>query len=94
MRTVGIRELKARLSEYLRAVTAGEEVLITDRGRVVARLAPAADPEVYRGLYDLVSRGVVTPAVRENSPDLYPTLTPILPDGLSLDLLDEERGDR
>jgi prevent-host-death family protein len=35
-----IRELKSRLSEYLRKVAAGEEVVVTSRGREVARLVP------------------------------------------------------
>ena len=40
-RSVGIRELKNRLSKYLRAVKAGQTILITDRGRPVGRLIPA-----------------------------------------------------
>jgi len=40
MRAVGIREMKNKLSEYLRIVAEGETVLVTDRGRVVAQLAP------------------------------------------------------
>lgn len=40
MRVVGIRELKARLSEYLREVRRGEVFLVTDRDRVVAELRP------------------------------------------------------
>jgi prevent-host-death family protein len=35
---VSIRELKSRLSEYLRKVSAGQEVIVTSRGRAVARL--------------------------------------------------------
>ncbi|MGH2627989.1 MAG: type II toxin-antitoxin system Phd/YefM family antitoxin [Anaerolineales bacterium] len=42
--TVGVRELKARLSEYLRQVKAGRTVVITERGRVVGRLVPAGQP--------------------------------------------------
>jgi prevent-host-death family protein len=38
MKSVGIRELKTRLSEYLRRVRSGETVLITDRGKVAAQL--------------------------------------------------------
>ncbi|MGB6992764.1 MAG: type II toxin-antitoxin system prevent-host-death family antitoxin, partial [Thermoanaerobaculia bacterium] len=38
MRAVGVRELKNRLSEYLRLVRSGEDVLVTDRGRVIAEL--------------------------------------------------------
>lgn len=40
---VSVRELKNRLSEYLRRVQAGEEVHVTLRGRRVARLLP--EPE-------------------------------------------------
>lgn len=42
--TVGVRELKARLSEYLRKVRAGETILITDRGQPVGRIVPADQP--------------------------------------------------
>lgn len=41
MESAGVAELKARPSEYLSRVKAGEEVLVTDRGRPVARLVPA-----------------------------------------------------
>lgn len=43
MRVVNIRELKARLSAYLRDVQRGEAFLVTDRNRVVARLGPPSD---------------------------------------------------
>ena len=42
MRVVNVKELKARLSAYLREVDRGEEFLVTDRDRVVARLGPVA----------------------------------------------------
>ena len=42
--SVGIRELKGHLSEYLRRVRAGETVVITDRGQPVGRIVPAAQP--------------------------------------------------
>lgn len=45
MKRVPISRLKARLSEYLEAVKAGEEVIVTDRGRPVARIAPVAGSE-------------------------------------------------
>lgn len=42
-RTVGIRELKDRLSEFVKSVaTGGPDVVITDRGRPVARLTRAS----------------------------------------------------
>jgi len=42
--SVGIRELKSRLSEYLRHVKAGQTLLITERGRPIGRLVPADQP--------------------------------------------------
>ncbi|MGB3683875.1 MAG: type II toxin-antitoxin system prevent-host-death family antitoxin, partial [Rubrobacteraceae bacterium] len=40
MKSAGVTDLKAWLSEYLARVKSGEEVLVTDRGRPVARLVP------------------------------------------------------
>ena len=48
---VGIRELKAHLSEYVAQVSNGGEIVVTDRGRPVARLVPyMATSEVDRGI--------------------------------------------
>ena len=38
--TVGTRELKNKLSEYMRRVKAGETVIITDRGKPVGKIMP------------------------------------------------------
>lgn len=40
MKTAAVSELKASLSEYLSKVKAGEEVIVTDRGKPVAKLVP------------------------------------------------------
>ncbi|MBI3014927.1 MAG: type II toxin-antitoxin system prevent-host-death family antitoxin [Candidatus Tectomicrobia bacterium] len=42
MITVGIRQLRDRLSHYLRRVKAGERLVITERGKSVAVLSPSA----------------------------------------------------
>jgi antitoxin (DNA-binding transcriptional repressor) of toxin-antitoxin stability system len=64
MKTVGIRELKNRLSEYLRRVRSGESVLVTDRGEVIAEFSPPgrvlADASVPAGLLGLARRGLLT----------------------------------
>jgi prevent-host-death family protein len=66
MRTVGIKTLKNKLSEYIRAAAAGETILVTDRDRVVAEIVapaksrPATASSVF--MADLIRRGVVTPA--------------------------------
>lgn len=41
MKAVGIKTLKAKLSEYVRLAKAGETILITEREDVVAELRPA-----------------------------------------------------
>lgn len=46
MQSVGIKILKNKLSEYVRAAAAGETVLVTDRGQIVAELVP---PRVREG---------------------------------------------
>jgi prevent-host-death family protein len=48
MATVTVTELKAKLSEKLRDVQRGEELLVTDHGNVVARIVPARDVEADR----------------------------------------------
>lgn len=40
MDTAGVAELKAHLSRYLAKVKQGGEVLITERGRLIARIVP------------------------------------------------------
>jgi prevent-host-death family protein len=46
MKTTTVSKLKASLSEYLRLVKAGEEVLVTERGRPVAKLTPATTSDM------------------------------------------------
>ena len=48
--SVGVHEAETHLSRLLERVAAGEEVEITDRGTVVARLVAPADREVHLGL--------------------------------------------
>ncbi len=48
MSTAAVSDLKARLSEYLKRVRGGAEILITDRGRPVARLVPVAKHKTKR----------------------------------------------
>jgi prevent-host-death family protein len=60
--TVGTKELKNRLSHYLRQVRAGQIVRVTDRGKVVAELR-AVDHQPHDDqacLRELDALGVVT----------------------------------
>jgi len=65
--TVGIRELKARLSAYLRQVKAGATVVITDRGKPVERIMPLA-PSVEDRVQELVEAGLIAWSGQKLSP--------------------------
>jgi prevent-host-death family protein len=97
MKTMGVRELKNRLSEVMRAVRAGEHVLVTDRGTVVAELVPPgrrSDPTVPPGLARLAERGLARLGAA-NDPDLYRGLPRLHQrPASSARLLDNERGTR
>lgn len=55
MRSVGVRELKAHTSRLLREVgEGGEEIQITSRGRVVARLLPPIEPRELQADFDTI----------------------------------------
>lgn len=66
MHSVGIKTLKNKLSEYVRAAAAGETVLVTDRGQVVAELvSPRVRSDaslVEQRLGDLMRQGLLAPA--------------------------------
>lgn len=84
MSEVGIRELRDHLSRYLERVQAGEEVVVTDRGRAIARVLPVNGE---RTIDRLIRAGVVTPAtkVKERAPD------PIKALGTVSDLVADQR---
>lgn len=57
MREIGVRELKASLSETLRAVGRGQQVRVTVRGRPVADIVPAGASAEDDRLRELVAKG-------------------------------------
>jgi antitoxin (DNA-binding transcriptional repressor) of toxin-antitoxin stability system len=60
MRSVGLKILKNRLSEYVRLAAGGETVLVTDRDRVVAEIVPPQG-----GRSPMVADAILADAVRE-----------------------------
>jgi prevent-host-death family protein len=60
MLEVGIRALKARLSELVRRASDGETILVTDHGRPVAELVPHRSSELSPRMAELVRQGKVT----------------------------------
>ena len=97
MRSVGIKVLNSRLSEYVRLAASGETILVTDRDRVVAELGPLRETRspilADAFLADAVRSGVMTPpALAALGPPPAPpgivSLNEVLAD------LDESRSDR
>ena len=99
MKAIGVRELKAQLSRYLREVQTGEIVLVTDRGRVIAELrsptvTPRPESEIDRKLRLMAERGGLHIG-EPNSPERYrASPLPPAPEGTAQRLLDEEREDK
>lgn len=87
--SVGIAELRQNLSVYLRRVSGGERLLVTDRNRPVAELgpAPSAGPDLDR----LIAEGRVSRPRRTGLP--APLELTGDPSALSR-ALDDVRGDR
>ena len=96
MRAVGLKTLKNRLSEYVRLAANGETVLVTDRDRVVAELAPprAGRSEALADamLAEAVRRGWVTPPPLVDAG--APPRKPIMPFSALMEELQRDRDDR
>ncbi len=68
MVTVNLAHAKAHLSELLRQVEAGQEVVITRHGRPVAQLSPVTRPKLP--LRDLTAFRATMPPWRRSSAEL------------------------
>jgi prevent-host-death family protein len=92
MKTAGVSELKARLSEYLNQVKAGMEVLITDRGKPVARLVPIPrSKDLKDSLVRMEKQGLIRLGSGKLPKDFWRMDRPDDPRGLVLKALLEER---
>jgi antitoxin (DNA-binding transcriptional repressor) of toxin-antitoxin stability system len=99
MKSVGVKQLKSRLSEYLRLVRGGETVLVTDRDEVVAELRPSHRQPGIRDSLDeifdsLAERGEVTRASLPKQRWRWRAKGLGLAAGSAKALLDEVRDDR
>ncbi len=81
MRSVGLKTLKNKLSEYIRLAAGGETVLVTDRDRVVAEIGPpgpSRSPLLSDALLiDAFRQGWMTPpiSVGRGPPQRKPVMT-------------------
>ena len=99
MRTVGIRELKNKLSRYLALVRQGETLLVTDRDEVIAEIRQPS-PWLLSGtdsdwalIQQLAAQGKMAPAKVRGKPRLPPPAKLPYPGPLQ-ELLDEVKGER
>ena len=92
MKTAAVSELKARLSEYLNQVKAGMEVLITDRGKPIARLVPILRPkDLKESLIRMEKEGLIRIGSGKLPKDFWKMTRPDDPNGMVLKALLDER---
>jgi prevent-host-death family protein len=90
VKRLGLRQANQDFASLVRAVRAGEEVVLLDRGRPIARVVPVVEPATI--IERLESRGLLVPCRRPGS---LPPFRPLrIRPGLSRAVLEEreERG--
>jgi antitoxin (DNA-binding transcriptional repressor) of toxin-antitoxin stability system len=96
MISIGVRDLKNQLSHFLRRVQAGESVLVTDHGRVVAELRQAEGALQGQRLpfAALTQAGAIRlPTVAGDPLADFPAKVARTRNGLARALIDEDRGE-
>lgn len=93
MSTVGVRELKNRLTQYLRRTKQGDEVVVTERGKPIALIQPIKSAEraasLEARLARLAAQGFVTLPTRAPLKRVRPVKIGGMP--LSKTILQERR---
>lgn len=92
MKTTTVSKLKASLNEYLRQVKTGEEVVVTERGRPIARLVPALSGEpLSEHLVKMEQQGLLTRGSGKLPKDFWDLPRPKDPSGLVMKAVLRER---
>ncbi len=76
MMRIGVRELRRDASRWLARVRAGETVVVTDRGRPVAKMVPVQEPQGYAAL---LAEGRIAPGPGRPIADVLRDLDADLP---------------
>jgi len=90
---LGLREANQRFSKAIRAVRAGKEVVLTERGRPIAVIKPLKDEDAQEAaLQAMTDEGLITPAARKG-PMPAPRWRPVKVQGkpLSHTIIDERK---
>jgi prevent-host-death family protein len=92
MRTVNISDLKARLSAHIQYVKDGEELIVCDRNKPVARIIPCSVDDEGERVRRLIANGrLEPPRKRRSSPVSWPTPPGNVSDEVMEKLWEEER---
>src|SRR3989442_4935888 len=93
MRSATVSKLKATLSEHLARVKAGEEVVVTERGKPIAKIVPIARDQagVPAHLLELARAGLVRLRSGKLSTRFWKLPRPAEPNGAVLHALPDER---
>ena len=92
MQTTTVSQLKMSISAYLRQVKAGEELLITEHGRPVARLLPVADiASLPEHLAEMEKKGLLKRAEKSLPEDFWSLPRPADPNAAVRSAVTQER---
>jgi prevent-host-death family protein len=95
MRAVNISELKAKLSAHIQLVRDGEEVLVLDRNKPVARIVPCLASDESERERRLIARGILMPPLKEQRAAVsWPEPPGNVPDEIVEQIWREEREGR
>ena len=93
MRTTPVSRLKATLSEQLARVKAGEEVVVTERGRPIAKIVPLAGETMGLSAHmsELARNGLISLGKGKISKDIWKLPRPVDKQGRAMKALLDER---
>ena len=94
MKTATVSKLKASLSGYLMRVKAGDEVIVTERGKPIAKLVPIAQSgAIPEHLREMEKQGLISVGTGKLPKGFWNLPRPKDPKGLVLKAVLEERED-
>ncbi len=93
MKTAAVSKLKASLSEYLARVKAGEEVIVTERGKPIAKIVPLGrdQAEVPAHLLEMARAGLIRLGSGKLPKGFWKMPRPADPTGAAVKAVLEER---
>jgi prevent-host-death family protein len=94
MRTVNIATLKAHLSAHIQRVREGEELVVCERNKPVARIIPCQKEDHPALETDLIARGLLTPPLRKRPSSSWPRPPGNISDEIARRIWQEERDGR